>query len=202
MHTACYLTFLLPVLRNNRICEFQESLQWTYLLTARDCQWERFLSALIPEKHLHREITENKTELGVFFFFLQLKSSLPKKTLSVHTISFSLVVIFFLSLPLGARLHPPRLHLAYVSNPWGEITADIFTAALTHHPLGTAQINDMRRMVLESCCRHLEPSAVPQVWCHAEKEGKKPNQSPSWMWQGSSDHTSSGKDSAGGKSPL
>ena len=68
VHAACYLAFLLPVLGNSRICEFQESLQWAFMLTARDCQWERFLPTLIPEKHLHREITENKTQLDVFFF--------------------------------------------------------------------------------------------------------------------------------------
>lgn len=56
--------------------------------------------------------------------------------------------------------------------------------------------------MLGSCCRHLEPSAVPQVWCRAEKEGKKLNQSPLGMWQGSSDHTSNGQGSAEGMSPL
>ena len=56
--------------------------------------------------------------------------------------------------------------------------------------------------MLESCCRHLEPSAVPQVWCHAEKEGKKPHQSPLRMGQGSSDHTSNGQGSAEGTSLL
>lgn len=80
MHAACYLAFLHPVLGNNRICEFQESLQWAFMLTARDCQWERFLPTLILEKHLHREVTENKTQLCVWRFFLQLKSSLPKNT--------------------------------------------------------------------------------------------------------------------------
>lgn len=62
MHSACYLAFLLPVLGYNRICEFQESLQWASMLTARDCQWEGFLSTLVPEEHLHREVTENKTK--------------------------------------------------------------------------------------------------------------------------------------------
>lgn len=68
MHAAQYLAFLLPVLGNNRICEFQESSQWAFLLTARDCQWEGFLPTLIPVKHLHREVTENETEQGGFFF--------------------------------------------------------------------------------------------------------------------------------------
>lgn len=70
MYAACYLAFLLPVLGNNRICEFQESLQWAFMLTARDCQWERFLPTLVPKKHLHREVTENKTQLDDGFFFL------------------------------------------------------------------------------------------------------------------------------------
>lgn len=69
-------------------------MQGTFVLTARDRQRERFLPALIPEKHLHREVTENETQLD--FFFLQLKSPLPKKNLRVHTISFSLVTVFLL----------------------------------------------------------------------------------------------------------
>lgn len=94
MHAACYLAFLLPVLGNNRICEFQESLQWTLMLTARDCQWKRFLPTLVPEKHLHREVTENKTQLGVWFF--SPAAVIPSQKLSVHTLSFVLVVVFLL----------------------------------------------------------------------------------------------------------
>lgn len=173
MHAACYLAFLYPVLGNNRICEFQESLQWAFMLTARDCQRERFLPTLILEKHLHREVTENKTQLHVWGFFFSWV--IPSQEQSAYPFLYSAGSFPPKSLPLEERLHPPRGKTRLGRcNPWCRITADIFTAILTHHPLGTAQINDMRRMVLESCCRHLEPSAVPQVWCHAEKEGKRP----------------------------
>lgn len=98
-HSACYLAFLFPVLGNNGICEFQESLQWAFMLTARDCQWERFLPALIPEEHLHREVTENKTQLdvvcGLFcFVFFSPAEVIPSQKLNVHTLSFILVVVF------------------------------------------------------------------------------------------------------------
>lgn len=65
------------------------------MLTARDCQWERFLPTLVPEKHLHREVTENKTQLDVCFF--SPAEVIPSQKLSVHTLSFILVVVFFLT---------------------------------------------------------------------------------------------------------
>lgn len=91
VHAACYLALLLPVLGNNRICEFQESLQWAFVLTARDRQWERFLPTLIAEKHLHREVTENRTQLDVCY---SLAKVIPSQKLSAHTLSFTLVVVF------------------------------------------------------------------------------------------------------------
>lgn len=108
VHDGCYLAFSLPVPGNNRIREFQESLQWAFMLTARDCQWKRFLPTLIPVKHLHRVVTENET--ATFrFVLLSPAEVIPSHNLSVHTLSFTLVVVFLLSLPLGARLQPLRV---------------------------------------------------------------------------------------------
>lgn len=53
-------------------------MQGTFVLTARDRQWERFLPALIPEKHLHREVTENETQLDFFFSPAQVTPSQKK----------------------------------------------------------------------------------------------------------------------------
>lgn len=78
VHAAWYLAFLLPVLGNNRICKFQESLQWAFMLTARDCQWEGFRPTLIPVKHLHREVTENETQHDGFFFPSSWSHPFPK----------------------------------------------------------------------------------------------------------------------------
>lgn len=58
-------------------------MQGTFVLTARDRQWERFLPALIPEKHLHREVTENETQLDFFFSPAQVTPS-QKKSSSAH----------------------------------------------------------------------------------------------------------------------
>lgn len=62
---ACYLAFLLPVLGNDWVCESKKIPQGAALWAAGQHQRERLLPTFIPEEHLYRKVSVNRTDIRV-----------------------------------------------------------------------------------------------------------------------------------------